>query len=74
MDVEDPIPELPDPNPRNTIADVELDEEPHSGGVEPLTVQGGSPADDDDEVIAIAKKILEHYKKTGRRPDADGEE
>jgi len=36
--------------------------------------QGGVSAADDDEVIAIAKRILGQYKKVGGGPETSGEE
>lgn len=74
MDVEDPRPPLPDSRPASPIADVELYEGSPSGGVKPPTLQGGVPVSDDDEVVAIAKKILEKYKKASGKPETGGEE
>lgn len=74
MDVEDSSPELPNSNPPSPTPNVGFHQGSRSGGVKPPTLQEGVSAADDDEVIAIAKKILERYKKTGERPETEGEE
>lgn len=85
-DVEDPRPELPDPRPASPVTDVELHEDPPSDGangaaqevitvgVRPPTPHGEVPAAaGDDEVAAIAKKILEYYKRAAANPGIGSE-